>query len=119
MYRPDDYVLGVQFANLYDSAHHLIDRFDIEPNVIDAWTKFQEETEELADALAVGNPHEIAAEACDVLVTLINVLRPAGVDENLLIYHMRETCSKNDRKSDATHVVRDGLIVRRDKLTTE
>lgn len=115
-FRNQEYTLGAQFTNLYDSAHYLIDRFDVNLDRTTAWTKFMEEVEELANEVAGGDSDSVAAEAVDVIVTIINVLRPCGVTEDQLIYWMRETYVKNDTKNWDTHTVIDGLIIRKDKL---
>lgn len=118
-YRRPFMTLGHQFHNLYFSSHDLVNRFGVEQDVEAGLRKFLEESVELGNALGNQDPNEIAEEAVDVMVTLINLLRPAGVSTALLVETMKKVWEKNDSKTDLTHVVHKGLITRRSKLESK
>ncbi len=119
IHRPPTPEIGTQLGNLYRSSHDLIDRFGLTPNVETAWEKFQEEIDELDMEIVIfgldDDLDDLAAEAVDVLVTLFNVVRAAGVSEQQFICAIRDTWRKNDSKDSSTHSVVDGFIERKGK----
>lgn len=121
IHRPATPEIGTQLANLYRSSHDLIDRFGLTPDLKTAWKKFEEEIEEFGleelfmeiDSKRADSQHFVE-EAADVLVTLFNVVRAAGVSESEFIAAIRDTWRKNDAKTFDTHYVDDkGLIARK------
>lgn len=123
IHRPATPEIGTQLANLYHSSHDLIDRFGLTPNLGSTLNKFAEEVSEfswegiyLSENFPEADRNALAAEAADVLVTVFNVVRAAGVSEHEFVRAIRNTWRKNDAKDWTTHYINDeGLIARRGK----
>ena len=89
-------------------------RFGVTQETPSALRNFQEEVDEFIEAAQAGiDPDHTAEEAADVIVTIIGVCESAGVSPERLIDQLYMVVAKNDAKSHATHVVRDGKIRRR------
>ncbi len=89
-------------------------RFGVTQQMPDAIRNFQEEVGEFVEAAQAGtDPDHTAEEAADVIVTIIGVCQAADVSPERLIAQLYAVVAKNDAKTHATHVVRDGKIRRR------
>lgn len=99
--------IGEAFAALVHSTNALHERFDTAQTVEQAFALFQEEAgefgEEALSSFRMAYP--LTEEAVDVIVTVLGVLRAAGVDDGALAAIMQAVAAKNDAKTHDTHEV--------------
>jgi phosphoribosyl-ATP pyrophosphohydrolase len=91
---------------LWTSSTGLMDRFKANPSIKQALDRMMSEVVELI--IAANDPYgtsndEIAQEAADVTVTLINVLRACGIDQAQFVKACEATIIKNDAKDKDSH----------------
>jgi phosphoribosyl-ATP pyrophosphohydrolase len=91
---------------LWVSSTGLMDRFNANPSIKQALDRMMSEVVELIiaanDTYGTSND-EIAQEAADVTVTLINVLRACGIDQEQFVQACEAVIVKNGLKTDKTH----------------
>lgn len=91
---------------LWTSSTGLLDRFQAQPSVKQASDRMMSEVLELVIAahdIYGASTTDIAEEAADVMVTMINILRAACVTQEQFVQALETTMEKNDKKTDATH----------------
>lgn len=91
---------------LWHSSTDLLDRFGAHPSVKQASDRMLSEVLELV--IAAHDPYgtstdEIAAEAVDMIVTAINVLRACHVTQDQFMNAMEKIIRKNDAKTLESH----------------
>jgi len=104
----------ITLKDIWDSSTGLLKRFDLMPTVDTAWTKHIEEVGEMIEALYILNLKEhrkhfnfrkdVAQEACDVLVTLFNVLYATGLtfdQSGLRTHQLRDVWLTSDASHQA------------------
>ena len=104
-------------TRLYLSTDDLYARFGLLPTREATLAKLAEETAELTEAVTFDAPSQaIEEEAADAIVTVLGVCIAVGITMRYLARAVERVIEKNDAKTPETHIVRDGLIVRRSKL---
>ena len=109
--------LGMAFEALVRSTDDLHERFGTRQTVYEALACFEEEIHEFKAEAITGNllyAYPLTEEAVDVIVTLLGVLRAAGVDNGELASMMLAVTMKNDAKTHTTHAINsEGKIARK------
>ena len=103
---------------LWFNGKRLLERFNVNAQI--SWRaeqKLREEVQELANAMSSDDTHQIASEAVDVIVTVLNCARSCGLTYDDLETAVKAVCEKNDAKTLTSHNVINDLITRKPGYT--
>lgn len=93
-------------TRLWVSSTDLLARFEAHPTIKQAVDRMMSEVAEFivaANDTYGASTADIAEEAADVCVTVINVLRAANVSDSVFYEGLETVMASNDKKTDKTH----------------